>query len=206
MGQTVATQVRWAFTRLRKAPWAAVIRENLYWASFEGLVQSALLAELNRAPGGGRHLADRERVLSEGWKPDLILLRVQDIGAWWAARGQKGVRRREALRRLSRAAVEVKVAWHRSNCEGEASLARKRSAIATNRASLEAYAREDPSRLAVLAVLVAGGHESLRTLRREHREAVRHLGLRGHRSIPVLKRCVVRGTHLMARLYWQRVR
>jgi hypothetical protein len=101
--------------------WRRAIIENVYWASCEGLFQTALLTEVNRA--GMIYGAGRERALRPYWKPDLVLMLAQDVSRWRAAiesrdRGD-----------IAKAVVELKMVWTRKCGYANASLGAKAKEI-----------------------------------------------------------------------------
>lgn len=106
--------------------WRDMLAENILWASCESLLQTTLLWSFNAL--SGRFVADRERTLAKGWRPDLVVLRRAAHDDWHNAR-QKNRGRTETFRKLACGVVQLKVAWTEGNAYGSASLPNKVVAI-----------------------------------------------------------------------------
>lgn len=154
--------------------WCAMLAENLYWASCEALVQSALLHTFNAA--SSNFVADRERALVGSMKPDLVVLDRSDHDAWWNAREHRD---QLQLRRLVQAVVQLKVAWTKGNASGSAVVTEKAKRVRDDVEGLLRLQQSFPTWRLFWAVLIGGFHESGRGgLALDDAEAILRAGLR----------------------------
>jgi hypothetical protein len=135
--------------------WQNALLENVYWASCEGLLQSALLTEFNALSSAV--VASREKALQSYWKPDLAMIPRSGVTAWHDAvdRGD-----RAEMSSLAKAVFEVKVTWTKPCCSGGASLTAKADEIREQQQALREFAESHPKVATGVVIAIAGGADS----------------------------------------------